>query len=141
RTWPVAVLGVLAFVLYLILPDHLGAHPRSTEHGGFLKDRLALLPPLLWLACFPEPQAPLVRRGLLGGLVVLLGVNLVLATAYVARGNRTLEEYTAGVDSAGTGHTLFVLASREDTSWPLADPLLHAADYYCLGTGNVSLEN
>jgi hypothetical protein len=61
-------------------------------------------------------------------------------TVYCHQFNRDLEEYTAGVGTAGTGKALFVLTPDTPSS-PVADPLLHASGYYCLGTGNVSLEN
>jgi hypothetical protein len=140
RVWPVAVLSLGFFLLYLLVPDHLGAGQNTTEHGGFLKARLALLPALLWLGCFPEPQMPALRR-ILGALAVLLvGLNLVLVTRYCERANVDLEEYTAGLASAGTGRTLFVLEPDGEPRG-VAEPLLHAAGYYCLETGNVCLEN
>jgi hypothetical protein len=140
RVWPVAVLGVMFFLLYILLPDHLGADPHSTEHGGFLKARLALFPALLALACFPEPRLPGARRLLQGTLFFLVGLNLFLVTVYFRQANQELKEYTAGVEAAGRGHTLFVLAPDQECR-PIADPLYHASSYYCLGTGNVNLEN
>ena len=41
--------GLLLFAAYLLVPDNLH------QHGGVLKARLALLPPLVWLACLREP--------------------------------------------------------------------------------------
>jgi hypothetical protein len=138
--WPVALLGLGSLVLCVLVPDHLGAHLASTEHGGYLKTRLAVLPFLLWLGCLPEPRPPAVRRLLSASLAVLVLLNLVLVTLYCHRVNRDLEEYTAAVPAAGTGKALFVLTPHAPSS-PVADPLLHASGYYCLGTGNVSLEN
>jgi hypothetical protein len=66
--------------------------------------------------------------------------NLVLVTAAVRDGNEVLAQYTAGVEAVGRGHRLFVIQPDPNPS-PLVNPLLHAADYYCLGTGNVNLDN
>jgi hypothetical protein len=140
RAWPVAGLGGLFFLLYLLVPDHLGAGANTTEHGGFLKARLALLPALLWLACFPEPRLPLARHALCATVFFLVGLNLVLVTQYCQHANRELEEYTAGLQRVGGGRSLFVLEPEGEPKG-VADPLLHAACYYCLETGNVCLEN
>jgi hypothetical protein len=138
--WPVATLGLLLFLLYFLVPDHLGADPHSTEHGGFLKSRLALLPPLLWLACFPMPRLLAARRLLGGALALLLCLNLALVLGYCQRANRDLAEYTAGIGSVGPGRVIFAL-TPDDQPRPVADPLLHAAGYYVLATGGVNLEN
>ena len=51
-----------------------------------------------------------------------------------------IANYTAGIEAVGGGHRIFVIQSALRTA-PLANPLLHATDYYCLGTGNVNLDN
>jgi hypothetical protein len=140
RAWPVALLGLGFFVLYLLVPDHLGASPNSTEHGGFLKARLALLPPLLWLACFRAPPLPGARRLLTRAAYLMVGVNLILVIRYCDRANGDLEEYTAGIASAGRNRAIFAL-EPDGGPRPVADPLQHAAGYYCLDTGNICLEN
>ena len=48
------LLGFLMLGLYLLLANDLGSGD-VLRHGGFLKTRLALLPPLVWLACLREP--------------------------------------------------------------------------------------
>ena len=60
-------------------------------------------------------------------------------TQTIAAGNTTLEEYTAGIEAVGRGHRL--TSNLPDGGVRLANPLLHAADYYCLGTDNVNLHN
>jgi hypothetical protein len=138
--WPVATLGLGVFLLYFLVPDHLGADPHSTEHGGFLKSRLALAPPLLWLACFPAPRLPAARRILGVGLTLLLGLNLALILRYCQQANRDLEEYAAGVQSIGHGCVIFALTPDAEPR-PVADPLLHAAGYYAIQTGGINLED
>jgi hypothetical protein len=134
RLFP-AVFGLLLLALYVLVPSHLGF-----THGGFLKTRLAPLPPLVWLACLREPAGRWPRLLARGILVVLLAANLLFVMRTMRDGNRQLTAYTAGIDAAGSGHRLFVMQSDASPT-PLVNPLLHAADYYCLGTGNVNLDN
>jgi hypothetical protein len=110
------------------------------EHGGFVKTRLALLPPLVWLGCFAEPPGRVPRLFVRGVTVLLLAVNLLLVADTVRRGNREVERYTAGIEAVGRGQRLFVI-QLDPRPVPLVDPLLHAADYYCLGTANLNLDN
>jgi hypothetical protein len=129
------VFGALLLGAYLVLPEHLGM-----AHGGFIGTRLAPLPFLLALACMREPvHFPL--RVLVRGLTVgLLVMNLLLVTDTLDAGNEELDEYTAGIEAVGRGHRLFVIQQKPHPI-RLVDPLLHAAHYYCLGTGNVDLDN
>jgi hypothetical protein len=140
RVWPLALLGLLFFLAYFLVPDHLGESENTTEHGGFLKARLALLPPLFWLACFPKPGLPGVRRLLALGVVLLVGVNFALVASYFRHGNEEVEEYVAGIGSAGRNGSVYAL-EPVDALRPVSDPLQHAAGYYCLETGNINLEN
>ena len=75
-----------------------------------------------------------------GFTLVLLAVNLCFVTAAVASANQELAEYTAGAEVFGRGHRLFVIQAEQHPA-PLADPLLHASNYYCLGTDSVNLNN
>ncbi len=134
RLFP-AVFGLLLLGAYFLVPDHLGS-----VHGGFLKARLAPLPFLLWLACLREPACFEVRALVRAVTVLLLAANLLLVTATVRDGNELLGQYTAGIEAVGRGHRLFGIQSGAPPS-PLVNPLLHAAHYYCLGTGNVDLDN
>jgi hypothetical protein len=134
------LLGLLLLGVYLLLPDHLGFDQGVLRHGGFLKARLALLPPLLWLACLPEPARPVVRWLFRSVTVLLLGVNLVLVGGAVRLGNLELERYAAGIEAVGRGQRL-VARQADPRPTPLVNPLLHAADYYCQGTANVNLDN
>jgi hypothetical protein len=137
--WPLAVLAVVFAWGYLLAPQHVGA-----EHGGFLKARLALLPPLLLLACFREPVAPAGRLALRALIMVALIVNLILVTQRFAADSEDLAEYTAAGAVVGSGKVLFVsqdITPSTHNRGELADPLLHASHYYCLGTGNVNLDN
>src|SRR5262249_22983705 len=72
---PVGLLGAFAAVLYVLAPDF------PSLAVGFLKARLILLPPLLWLACLQMPGDTTLRR---------------LVT-------------TAGADQAGRHQALFVV--------------------------------
>jgi hypothetical protein len=134
RLFP-AVFGLLLLGVYLLVPDHLG-----TVHGGFLKARLAPLPFLLGLACLREPACFEARLLVRVVTALLLAANLALVTATVRDGNEALAQYTAGIEVVGPGHRLFVIQGHP-ASPPPVDPLLHAAHYYCLGTGNVDLDN
>jgi hypothetical protein len=130
-----AVFGLCLLVAFVVVPNHLGS-----GHGGYVKARLAPLPPLLWLACLHEPAQRHARLLVRAVTPLLLVVNLVLITRTVQLGNEKLDQYTAGVAAVGAGHRLFV-QQQETTPPPLADPLLHASHYYCLDTGNVNLDN
>src|SRR5262249_16265091 len=46
-------LGLLLLAFYLFTANSLGTRG-GLSHGGYLKPRLALLPPLIWLACLRE---------------------------------------------------------------------------------------
>jgi len=127
---PLLLLGV-----YLLVPNHLGF-----AHGGFLKCRLALLPPLIWLACLREPPWRWPRHAVRAVILLLVSGNLLLVTTTIRAGNRELEQYNAGIAAVGRGHRLYVVQTDPQPTPPV-DPLLHAADYYCLGTGNVNLDN
>jgi hypothetical protein len=134
RLFP-AVFGLCLLIGFLLVPNHLGF-----THGGFLKTRLAPVIPLVWLGCLREPTARWPRALLRLSAAVLLVANLILVVRTIAAGNRELNEYTAGLEAAGTGHRL-VITQLDPTPTPLVDPLLHAADYYCLGTANINLDN
>jgi hypothetical protein len=128
------VLSLLLLAAYGLVPDSL--HP----HGSIIKARLAPLPPLVWLACLREPARLGVRIFSRTAVLALLGANLLLVTAYFATGNQALAEYTAGLDAIGRGGRLFVV-QPDPHPVPLADPLFHASNYYCLGTGIINLNN
>jgi hypothetical protein len=133
RLFP-ALFGLFLVVAYFLVPYHLGAH------GGFLKTRLAPLFIMMWIACLRESahwEARLFFRSL---TVVLLLLNLGLVLDTFDAGNRVLERYNAGLDAVGSNHRLFVIQGDPNPP-PLVDPLLHAADYYCLGTNNVNFDN
>ncbi len=127
-------LGLLLLAAYLLAPPTLG------PHGGFLKPRLALLPPLVWLACLRMPAHRVLRRLVQAAMLALVGANLLLVTRAIASGNEALAEYTAGAEVFGHGHRLFVIQPDAHPA-PLADPLYHASHYYCLGTDSVNLNN
>jgi hypothetical protein len=130
-----AVFGFLLLAGFVLIPEDLGF-----SHGGFLKGRLAPLPPLLWLACLREPAQRWLRLPVRAVTVLLLAANLALVVHTLEIGNREVAEYTAGIDAAGRDHRLFVMQANPSPP-PLVDPLLHAADYYCLGTGTINLDN
>ncbi len=132
--------GLALLVAYALVPFDLGHARGVLPHGGYLKTRLAMLPFMLGLACLREPANTAVRIGVRGVLALLLVVHLLLVLATVSRGNTLIAEYTAGLDAAGRGQRLFV-SHDEHRLFPLVNPLLHAADYYCAGTGNVNLDN
>ena len=131
--------GLSALAFYLLVANDLGSADGVLPHGGYLKTRLALLPPLIWLACLREPiftPARLILRAL---TALLLCVNLFLVTRTVDDGNRELASYVAGIDAVGRGHR--ILAIQDNAGGRLADPIRHAADYYCLGSDNLNLDN
>ncbi len=126
-------------VIYFVLPDDL------MDQGSFLKSRLALLPPLLVPACWREVAVPagrLIARAVIASVVL---VNLLLVIERVDDSNKQLAEYTAGIESAGAGRNLFVIQEYQrpihHKGRHIADPLLHASQYYCLYTGNLNLDN
>jgi hypothetical protein len=129
----VALLGALAAGLYLFLPDSFG------EHGSFMKARLALFAPMIWLACFQFPRRPAPRLALQAAIVVVLGLNLVLLVRHFDAANRDLSEFTAAVDQVPRDKT--VVAYRPYRPSMLVDYFEHADAYYCLGTGNIDLHN
>jgi hypothetical protein len=134
------VFGLLLLAGYLLLPNDLGGGDGGLPNGGFLKTRLAPLPFLFWLAALRDPALFGPRIAVRLVAVALLGVNLALVTATMREGNTALDEFTAGIDAVGHGHRL---TCSQNDGWrsSLADPLLHAADYYCLGTSNINLNN
>ena len=138
--WFPAVFGLLLIGAYVLVPDHLGADSRGLPNGGFLKPRLAILPPLFWLASVREPNLPVLWPFLRAVIAMAIGVNLVLVTTVVRDGNRELSRFTAGIEAAGHGQRIL---GPQFMGWPSPwfNPMLHAVDYYCLGTANVNLDN
>jgi hypothetical protein len=128
------LLGMLLFAAYFLVPASLD------PHGGFLKTRLALLPPLLLLACLRELAQLWMRLATRGVVLALLAANLFLVLGTAAVGNQALAQYTAGAEAVGRGFRLFVVQPERQERL-LADPLLHASNYYCLGTDGVNLNN
>lgn len=133
RLFPI-LFAVLIAAMYFLLPDDLGAH------GGFIKARTA---PLFFLFLLPtlRESSHAEVRWFFRALTLLLAVlNLMLVAATIAAGNRVLEEYNAGIAAVGTGKRIFVMQT-DPRAAPLVNPLLHAADYYCVGTRNVNMDN
>jgi hypothetical protein len=134
------MLGMLVLGFYLFLPDHFGAGNGVLPNGGYMKSRMAVLLPLIGLACLREPvQVPPSRYLLRGLMVALLAVNLVLVTETVRQGSRILQQYTAGIDAVGRDHRL--IANQGGREGRLVNIISAAASYYCLGTDNVYLDN
>lgn len=132
------LLGLFFLACYLLLENNLGTRG-GLPHGGYLKPRLALLPPLVWLACLRESSAP--GRRLAGRVlaVALLAGNLFLVIRTFQADNVTLERFTAGIEAVGRGHRLATVGSQGVSR--LANPLAGARHYYCLGTDNLSVYN
>lgn len=131
--WPLAFLGVGIAVLYFMVSDHLGAH------GGFIKSRLALLPPLLWLSCCRPSSNSAIRIGLVTSVAAVATLNLILVIWHVHHANRELAEFTAGIEQVGQNQIIFPMRADRHGGYP--DHLAHAADYYALRGGNINLDN
>lgn len=131
--WVTFFLGAAIAILYLLVPDSFSLAI------GFLKARLVILPLMLWLACFRLPVAPVARRACLGGVYLLIGLNLLLVGRHFRAANLDLVEYTSMVGQVGQGRTLFV--DQSPLGPHAVNHLEHAADYYCLAGRNVNLDN
>ena len=120
-------------VLYLILPDQLG------REGGYLKQRF---PPLLWLlviAVTPEPKHLLARAAFAVLVATVLIFHAALNFAYAQSESRAVAEIVRGREAMGANQVYYsIFAERYER---LSNPLLHAADYFALGTGNINLQN
>src|SRR5207248_644036 len=103
----------------------------SLEQGGFLKQRFAVLMPLFLGLLLREPTHAVLRRGLLVFLLLVYAMLTANVWQYFAEQNRELSEYTAGQESLGTDRTIFVM-QRRSTQMTTSNPLLHAANHYCL---------
>lgn len=128
----VAGFGLGLASLLILLPDQLG------RHGAFLHARLAILPPLLWIACCRPPGRVLVRNVCLAGLYGLVVVNLVLVSRFFAAANTQLAQFTAGIEEAGQQITIRVRTLKDRSLVPYLEC---AGAYYCLRTGNIDLGN
>ena len=128
-----AAFGGLIALAMLLLPDSFG------RHGGELSGRLAVVPPVLWLACF-RPPVGRTRRLLAAATLGVVGANLVSVTLYVAAANRDLAEFTAGVAAAPPGEVVLVTACGGQAG-EAVDPLEHAANLYGLAWHAVNLDN
>jgi hypothetical protein len=131
--------GLVMLAFYLVLPHDLGARDGLLPHGGYLKSRLALLPPLIWLACLREPANTPTRLVVRALTMVLLGANLLLVVRTFETDNETLDRFTAGIEAVGRGQRLTALGTSGRGR--LVNPLANARHYYCLGTDNVSVAN
>jgi hypothetical protein len=132
--WPVATLALALGTGYLVLPNDLG------PLGGVLKPRLLVLVPPLLLASLPALSAPRLRLGLTVGLYLLLRLNLATVMSHFAAGNQEIRQFTAALDVVGRNRMLCLLTPVSRPGQPV-NPLRHAAHYYCLGTGNICLNN
>lgn len=132
------LLGLLFLVFYLFLSNSLSTRG-GLSHGGYLKPRLALLPPLIWLACLRESANTSIRLVLRGLMAALLAANLYLVNQTFRADNEILERFTAGIEAVGRGHRLATFGIRRTSQ--LANPLAGARHYYCLGTDNLSVYN
>jgi len=131
--WCVMLAGLS--VLYLLVPDHL-----TFEHGGYLKERFAMLLPLLPLVLLRWQPRPVLAGCVWVATLVVVILNLGNVFAYVSRENVAIREFTSGMEAVGRDRVLFVIEEQPAVK-PLSDPLRHAFDYYCLGTGNINLAN
>jgi len=133
----VVVLGLVIFGVYLAVPDFL------SPAVGFMKARLALIAPLVWLAALRMPGEVRARRIAQAVLSLALLVNLYFVLNHFASRNSEIAEYAAGMDRVGHNRTLFVASPFVLPSLQslLVNHLEHAADYYCLTTRNVNLDN
>jgi hypothetical protein len=124
-------LSVVLGLLYFILPEGM-----TRGMGGYLKTRLVLLPPLLWLACSQQPVQARGRYFLGIATSALLALTTYHHVSFMQCANNDLAEFTAGLDVAGRGRVLFLDNKRKASAW--VDPLFHAGDYYCLGSKNIN---
>lgn len=129
---PIMLLGLAFGLLYLTVPNNLG------RHGGIVKMRLAMVLPLVWLACLRLPH----RRGyavpLRAGMLAMVVAQLTCTWAHFAAANRALDAYTAGIGEFGRGHVLYVF---QRTAQGNDDYFAHAANYYCLDSATTNLDN
>jgi hypothetical protein len=131
--WPVVLLACAIMAVYVLIPDHLPG-----THGGHLKCRLAPLPFLLGLA-LTRPPTGLATWVLGGAALVGVAMNLTLIGMHVAVMQPDLREFTAAREQIGERQVLFV--SRGDAGRLPVEHLEHAADHYCLESGNINLDN
>jgi hypothetical protein len=129
----VGLLGLAMAVLYFALPNFWG------QHGGHILSRVALVPPLLWLACCPTSLIKSRQRVLQGALYLLLAAQLFLVTWHFRDGNRRIQEFTAAVDKIGGGRTIFIGRPSQFTGGVSLTE--HGACYYALANGNINLDN
>jgi hypothetical protein len=131
---PVMVFGVVMLVLYLSVRDDFG------RHGGFMKPRLALWLPVLALALLKPPTFWWLRYPVLLGCYALAAVHLAGTCNHFDAANRRLAEYTAGIESFGRDHVMYVVQAIVQPPGK-ADYISHASDYYCLDSRSTSLDN
>lgn len=126
-------LGLVFAILYFLLPNFL-----TLGKGGFLKTRLVFLPPLLCLSCCQESSLKLIRY-LLGLVTILiLSFYFTAITSYIARANRDISEFTAGLSAAGHDRVLFINFITDPMNRRRSiKPLMHAGNYYCLDSRNI----
>jgi hypothetical protein len=130
---PVGLFGLVMAVLYFALPNHWG------QHGGHIISRVALLAPLLWLACCPISPKKSRQWLLQAALCLLLAVQLFFVTMHFRDGNRVIQQFTAAVNQIGGGRIIFVTTPpRLPEGVSLVE---HGACYYALTKGNVNLDN
>ena len=135
KTWVwLTFLSVIA-AAYTFCPEQLGI-----KHGGFLKQRFALLLPLLLLTIVKGPKC---QSGVLvfgAGAMLAVGCGIVNAIAFEMSQNAAIEEYVSGKDIVGRDRVLTILQAQGRGPL-LSNSLQHAGDYYCLDTNNINLFN
>ncbi len=124
-------LSATLLLFFVLIPDTLRAH------GGYLKGRLA--PVSLLVALGAVRSVPRGRLGLRhAAALALIVANLGLVVRHVAKTNREIEEFTAGVAWVRAGETLVSIKAEPG---PTSVIDLFSSDYYCIATNAVCLSS
>jgi len=117
------------------------AAPGKALGGGLIVQRLSIFPALMilpWLA-LRSPRPLRVAAGIAAAALAV--VHLAISVHYYGRLNRGLEEFTSGVSLVGSSETLLPLTFDQKGEAEAVRVYRHAASYYCLETGAISLAN
>ena len=136
------IFGVFT-VLYFIMPWEMAS-------GAWINDRVNLFMFPVLLPFLSEDYHKYIKRGIIVVMIILSIARLSISCRYYYPMDKTMKEYTSGVELIEKNKVVLGIASnaspnvKETPSFThpeYVEPFGHAINYYCVNNGCVSLSN